>query len=570
MGPRLVSHPMPERILLSLFLLAPSAFSQERFADPSASAVAHYRSGRYRLAAADARRALGVDRNDAVAWTTLRLAESRLETQPSPEKTAEAPPELSPADYAQLAFNKRSGARVDLEDPWGSVLETSKAIAANDKDAQAYGLRALAYCAAGEWEKAVLDAERALDLEPTNSLALDARAEAMLELGRYRDALNDSTRSIRLQAADGSAYAVRARTHEKLGNLPAMFSDYQRAVSLDPRFDAAYRRAIEKHALPRENSMEPAPAAAAPARGRDWVQLAAATLLALGAVLLWVLDCARRGAPAGVETIGHFQLLRTIGRGGMGIVYEALDTSMGRRVAIKRMRDEIRLDAKERERFLQEARLVGSLRHPSIVSIHAVLEHARELCLVFEFVEGRTLEEILAKDGALGAAQTLHVMRGVCDALDFAHQRHIVHRDLKPSNIMWGLGGEIKVMDFGIARRAKEAAEKAGITQTIVGTPFYMAPEAELGIVRKESDLYSLGACLYEMLTGDRPFAAPVTSSAKLAMDFTRPSRRRRGLPSAIDALIDGALQPDPDRRISSASEFLAKLESAFSGAFDI
>lgn len=254
-----------------------------------------------------------------------------------------------------------------------------------------------------------------------------------------------------------------------------------------------------------------------------------------------------------------YRLVKALAEGGMGVVSEAEDAALGRRVAIKKLREELKANASDRRRLLGEARLVAGLHHPNIVEIYTVVEENGELYLVFEFVPGRTLHAAIAEKGFLPLPDCKRILAEVCRALDFAHARGIVHRDLKPSNIMLSASGEVKVMDFGIAHQTGGARHPA-LTQSVAGTPFYMAPEAQQGVVRRESDVYSLGACFYEMATGRRPFSEPVTPEAKLRQCYVPPSRQRTGLTPAVDALVDWALEPDPDARIRSAGEFYKAL----------
>lgn len=272
----------------------------------------------------------------------------------------------------------------------------------------------------------------------------------------------------------------------------------------------------------------------------------------------------RSAAPLAVQPAvpEGYRFLSVLGEGGMGVVYQAEDVKLGRKVAIKRMREELKRDQKERDHFLQEARMVAGLHHPTIVDIHTIVEEGDDLFLVFEYVEGKTVERLLAEKKALPLDFSKRVMRGVCEALEYAHKHGVVHRDLKPSNIMVTPEGETKVMDFGVARRAKDSMMRFTLTETVAGTPIYMAPEAEDGIVRKESDVYALGACLYEMATGEHPFPQPTSRAAKVCMRYIPPSRQRPDLPPTLDQLVDAALQPDPDRRIPTAREFMRRFEN--------
>jgi eukaryotic-like serine/threonine-protein kinase len=244
-----------------------------------------------------------------------------------------------------------------------------------------------------------------------------------------------------------------------------------------------------------------------------------------------------------------------------------MDRSLGRRVAIKRMRDEIRLDPRERARFVSEAKTVAGLHHPNIVDIYAVVEEANDLHLVFEYVEGRTLHELITAKGRFAPAEAAAVVRGAADALEFAHSHGVVHRDMKPSNLMLDGSGRVKVMDFGIARAAKDAMTRFSMTNTVVGTPPYMAPEQEQGQVRKESDVYALAVCAYELLCGRLPFPGIGAGMLmnKINMSFVPPSKMTAGLPASLDEVFTKAFQPDPEKRYRAPGEFASALEAALS-----
>jgi serine/threonine-protein kinase len=262
---------------------------------------------------------------------------------------------------------------------------------------------------------------------------------------------------------------------------------------------------------------------------------------------------------------GHYELVRAIGSGGMGVVYEARDRSLDRRVAIKKMRDEIRLDPAERQRFVQEAKTVAALHHPNIVDIFAIIEDEQDVYLVFEYIAGKTLAELLRDRGPLEFEGARRILRGACEAVEYAHRNKVIHRDIKTSNIMVSDEGQVKVMDFGVARQAKEAMTKMALTNTIVGTPPYMAPEQEQGTVRRESDIFSLAVCLYEMLTGELPFAgqgAGMLLNKINGRHVPLSSRLGEGLPPGLDQVIARALNPDPEKRYRTPAEFLSALDA--------
>ncbi|MBI4348812.1 MAG: serine/threonine protein kinase [Elusimicrobia bacterium] len=299
-----------------------------------------------------------------------------------------------------------------------------------------------------------------------------------------------------------------------------------------------------------------------PPGGRRPLGLAVATALLVGAAA-WG---ARRRRPSGAPDAGSrerllagiYRIERELGRGGMGVVLEALDVELQRRVALKRMRRELSSDPRALDGFLNEARVVAALKHPYIVEIHTFVREGDELYLVFEYVAGRPLSAELAGGKRLPPERLRALFGQVAEALDYAHSQRVLHRDLKPANIMVTPQDAIKVMDFGLAHRARNSAAQA-TRAGAAGTLDYMAPEAEQGIVSRESDLYSLGVCLYEAATGRLPFA---DLAAKRAGGFPPPSAVS-GVSPALDPVLTRALHPDPARRFHTGAELLASLGAA-------
>ena len=252
--------------------------------------------------------------------------------------------------------------------------------------------------------------------------------------------------------------------------------------------------------------------------------------------------------PAGALVGGKYRLVQELGRGGMGIVYEALDVKLDRVVALKKMREELKLSPREMARFFKEARLVAKLQHPAIVAVHDILDDAADPWVVFEYVKGRTLDQLLEKQERLSLAQALALFVPVAEALEHAHQQGVVHRDLKPSNMMLTDDGHAKVMDFGIARQVKDTVSRVSGKDSS-GTLAYMAPEQELGANSPQCDVFAFGVCLYEALTGEPPFAGPNFLAQKREMRYQPASQRVAGLPPALDALLAACLQADPTDR---------------------
>ncbi|MFA5137945.1 MAG: serine/threonine-protein kinase [Elusimicrobiota bacterium] len=287
------------------------------------------------------------------------------------------------------------------------------------------------------------------------------------------------------------------------------------------------------------------------------IPLAVLLLPALG-LLAW----RRRAAVRAQRTVlgGNFEVKRELGRGGMGTVYEAEDLTLRRKVAIKQMREELCQSPKDLEMFLNEARLVAALKHPNIVEIHGVLREGGRVYLVFEHVSGRTLAALLEENGRMPARAALDLFKPVADAVDYAHACRIIHRDLKPANIMLTDAKAVKVMDFGLAHQASVTV--ARLTRAAAwGTMAYMASEQELGSVSRESDVYSLGVCLYEAMAGELPFPGPDFLAQKRGKAYEPPSKL--GLPAGLDAVMARALDPEPGRRFHSAGELLAEASKA-------
>ena len=252
---------------------------------------------------------------------------------------------------------------------------------------------------------------------------------------------------------------------------------------------------------------------------------------------------------------GRYDLIAEIGRGGMGIVHEGRDREQNRKVAVKQMRAELKYSPQERSNFLREARIVARLDHPSIVNIRAVLEDGDDIFMIFDFVEGRTLSKLLEEQQRLPLEQAQKIFESICEAVDYAHRNKVLHRDIKPSNVIVGDDGKARIMDFGIAREMKDAASRLSSTGN-VGTPVYMAPEQHLGVARRESDVYSMGVTLFELLTGILPFSGPDFLAQKEREMYPAMTSFVPTLPRTADLLMKAVLQPDPKKRISSATEF--------------
>ncbi len=261
------------------------------------------------------------------------------------------------------------------------------------------------------------------------------------------------------------------------------------------------------------------------------------------------------------NTLGRYQIIREIARSN-DIVYEAIDPSIGRRVALKELQLPPNLVGGARrervERFYREAKAAGSLTHPNIVTIYEVGEEAGRHFIAMEFLEGQNLQEALEIRGALPAKEAVDIARQVLEALDYAHSKGIIHRDIKPANIQLLPGGRVKLTDFGIARIMHEPSITA--SGQIFGTPSYMSPEQIAGReIDPRSDLFSMGVVLFETLTGQKPFTGDSVVTITYNIMNT-PAPEPRGVPEPLAAVVRKALEKEPGRRFQSAREFLEAL----------
>ncbi|WP_245582100.1 Stk1 family PASTA domain-containing Ser/Thr kinase [Nocardioides halotolerans] len=281
--------------------------------------------------------------------------------------------------------------------------------------------------------------------------------------------------------------------------------------------------------------------------------------------------------PPGAGLVGgRYELGELLGRGGMAEVRKGHDTRLGRVVAIKRLRTDLASDATFQARFRREAQSAASLNHPAIVAVYDTGEEpasdgsgVSQPYIVMEFVAGRTLRDILREGRKILPERALEITSGVLSALDYSHRAGIIHRDIKPGNVMLTPSGDVKVMDFGIARAMSDSNT---MTQTaaVVGTAQYLSPEQARGeTVDSRSDVYSAGCLLYELLTGRPPFVgdSPVAVAYQHVREPARPpSDHDTGLPPAVDAIVMKSLAKRLEDRYQSAAAMRSDIERYLAG----
>lgn len=274
--------------------------------------------------------------------------------------------------------------------------------------------------------------------------------------------------------------------------------------------------------------------------------------------------------------LGRYELVRVLGRGAMGLVYEGRDPRLGRKVAIKTiLKTHLADPALAREyssRFVREAQAAARLAHPNIVTVHDFGEDDEVSYLVMEFIEGRELAQLFDERAPFDLASAVRIVRDLLEALAYAHDHGVVHRDVKPANVMIDRAGRVKLTDFGVARLVDSNADRT-LPGTMVGTPSYMSPEQVQGLaVGSRTDLFAVGIVLYQFLTGSRPFSGggPWEIQRQIVHDQPRaPSAVNPALPTALDAVMQRALAKDPHDRYPDARAFAADLQRAAGVATD-
>jgi len=267
-----------------------------------------------------------------------------------------------------------------------------------------------------------------------------------------------------------------------------------------------------------------------------------------------------------MDRIGKYILQGELGKGAMGVVYKGLDPYIERPVAVKTIRFELLSDPAEQEqaqiRFMREARSAGKLSHPNIVTIYEVGEDLGQTFIAMEYVDGQSLEKLLASGKRFGFDEITSLVARVGGALDYAHGKGVIHRDIKPANILIDREGAPHIVDFGIARLA--ASSTLTLTRTVIGTPFYMSPEQIAGKkIDHRTDIFSLGTILYELVTGNKPFPGEsLTTIIYKIMNETPPpvTTCTKGLPEGIDRIVGRAIAKSPEARYQRCADLARDL----------
>jgi serine/threonine protein kinase len=269
-----------------------------------------------------------------------------------------------------------------------------------------------------------------------------------------------------------------------------------------------------------------------------------------------------------MKKIGKYKILGLLGKGGMGIVYKALDPDIEREVAIKTIRFDTLTDGTAKDdqmaRFIREARAAGKLAHPNIITVYDVGKEKDMTYIVMQYIEGQSLQATLDSGKKFSSQEIVDLMKPVCDSLDYAHESGIIHRDIKPANIMIEKTGKPFLADFGVARIETSTMTQAGTT---VGTLSYMSPEQIQGLqVDGRSDIFALGVIIYELLAGKKPFFGDNISTIVYKIVHEEPPRIteiNQDLPRGFELVIKKALAKNPEDRYRTCGELVADLENS-------
>lgn len=571
-------------------------------------ALAYYRAGDFPKAYRDAFAVIKKIPRDTVAHTIVLLTKGRavkLNSERVPEADLDQIELIleqtsalrDPRVQKILQDNARrlkarmtlssSARKLSTKDSSAALFAAQRAFDIDPGDPDASMQLALAFLGLGMYKGTVASASTAIDLGPRKgkdwrASAYGLRAMALLELSEFDKALADASRVVIFQPDNASAYLTRAKARYGMDGLTKkVVDDYKLAANYAPAlFGDRYQEVLtrfqalraEKAAVAKEKA-EKKKTADATGLALKLGGLATGLIIIAGMILLRKKEVAVKDekvelkrAAAG-EIPDRYKLGACIGEGGMGKVYSGEDSEFGRRVAIKELRPELQAMAKERDLFISEARIVAGLKDVHVVEIYDIVHGSDKTFLVFEYVQGQTLGALIlaSPNRKIDLKKAVDIVDQTCMGLTHAHTQNVIHRDLKPSNIMIEESGNVKVMDFGIARQAKDSLRKAQ-AGTAADADHYLAPEQSFGKSSRTSDLYSLAVTFYEMLTGQRPFSGGTGQNDKLDGSFTMLSQMG-SFPPGLDAFFKRALDPRPEKRFQNTREFMGGIDRAVEGA---
>ncbi len=542
-----------------------------------ARAMANAATGNYAGANADAKRILKMFPNDELADRIEKLTRGHAPIKINLPKNTPPPAPIQelldvarrspinrPAGFdATVAHTKEAESGLEMGDYQKMYDEATMALEKLPGNPKAYMQRAFASLMMKKFDQTIKDATEGLKAKPGSASLLGLRAAAYNETGKPKDALEDAARAVEDNPKDPFAWLQKGLAREKLNEGNDEFlGDIKTAAELNPEFEHFYTEALGR----RQQGGSSAPAA--PVVGslfQRWILPVATVALCVLLVIVTmakrlfkrepkVVAAASKDGPEGKLLAGQYRIVRELGRGGMGIVYEAWDTTLERPVALKRIMEDLKSNPEEAGRLLKEAKTVASLRHDNIVVIHNAFEDDGDVYCVFEMMGGETLQDFMGNRARIEPVESTTYLAAIASALDYAHKLKVIHRDLKPANIMLE-NGKVKIMDFGIARRMK-GGKGVTMTEMVIGTPAYMAPELQFGEVSPESDLYALAIVAYQMLTGRLPFEGEGTQQDKFEGRISPASTYVKNAPG-IDQFFKKALAPDRKDRFHSGAEFV-------------
>src|SRR5919107_2561248 len=258
------------------------------------------------------------------------------------------------------------------------------------------------------------------------------------------------------------------------------------------------------------------------------------------------------------QTVGEYRIVDFLGAGGMGEVYRAVHSKIGRVAAVKVLTAQAAQSGGFVQRFLNEGRIQANLKHPNVATLYDFLEVQGQPCIIMEYVDGQTISERIAAYGApLAPAETVYVFEKVCEAIDYVHRHGVIHRDIKSNNIKISSEGKVKLLDFGIAKG--QTSQQLTQVGSVIGTLQYLAPELVRGGTADASgDIWALGVLLYEMATGRVPFDAPTVGDLcdRIGrVDYAPPAQVNPGVPREMSAVIPRRLKKKPAERYRTAAQ---------------